>query len=58
MFKMVGLMVSTGLPWQYWERQDEEIIATALEVIRRMNGGKGKSTNSSGRFANGPQMSG
>lgn len=34
----IGLSIATGLPWQYWERQTDEVIATALDVLERAHG--------------------
>lgn len=37
---MIGLAVSTGLPWEYWADQDDEVVATALDILSRARGGK------------------
>jgi hypothetical protein len=54
---MIGLSVSTGLPWQYFDRQDDEVIATYLDILRRARGKmKGSAPNETPGRA--PQMSG
>jgi hypothetical protein len=37
---MIGLSVATGLPWEYWARQDDEVVSTALDILARAHGGK------------------
>lgn len=54
---MIGLSVATGLPWEYWARQDDEVIATALDILDRARGGKG-SGKPSEAHERAPQMSG
>jgi hypothetical protein len=56
---MIGLSVATGLPWQYFERQDDVIIATYLDILRRARGKPGKgSSDGATAMARAPQMSG
>lgn len=35
---MIGLSIATGLPWEYWARQDDEVVATALDILNRARG--------------------
>lgn len=35
MHVMIGLSVATGLPWQYWARQDDRVVATALGILSK-----------------------
>lgn len=53
---MIGLSVSTGLPWQYFERQDDEVIATYLDILARARGRKAGTPGEANKAA--PQMSG
>lgn len=53
---MIGLSVSTGLPWQYWADQDDQVVATALDILRKARG-KTKGEQGSG-MAKPPRMSG
>lgn len=52
---MIGLSLASGLPWQYWARQDDEVVATALDILARARGGR--AANPSGAHQ-GPKMSG
>lgn len=42
MYVMIGLSVATGLPWEYFERQSDQVVATYLDLFERARGGKGK----------------
>jgi hypothetical protein len=53
---MIGLAVATGLPWEYWARQDDEVVSTALDILSRARG-KGAGTPSEAH-ERAPQMSG
>lgn len=53
---MIGLAVATGLPWEYWARQDDECVATALDILSRA---RGKGSPAPGEaHERAPQMSG
>jgi hypothetical protein len=55
---MIGLAVATGLPWEYWQRQDDEVVATALDILERARG-KGRPTPQGGdTMQRAPLMSG
>lgn len=53
---MIGLAVATGLPWEYWGRQDDDVVATALDILARANG-KGRAEPSQAH-ERAPMMSG
>lgn len=54
---MIGLSVTTGLPWQYWARQDDRVVATALDILRKARGtSRGTAPNEA--MARAPKMSG
>jgi hypothetical protein len=36
------LSVATGLPHEYFGRQDDEIVATYLDILKQAHGGKGR----------------
>lgn len=40
MYVAVGLSVRTGLPWEYWARQDDRVNATALDILKQAHGGR------------------
>lgn len=52
---MIGLSVATGLPWQYWARQDDRVVSTALDILKRARGSKRASQDDDERK---PMMSG
>lgn len=55
----IGLSVATGLPWQYFEWQDDEIVATYLDILNRARGkGAGKGAPGGTTMGRAPQMSG
>jgi hypothetical protein len=53
---MIGLSVATGLPWQYFELQTDEVNATYLDILERARG-KGSATPDQAH-ERAPQMSG
>ena len=57
---MIGLSVATGLPWEYWADQDDAVVATALDILRKARGGKarGSAPNETPSAGRAPQMSG
>ena len=40
MYVAVGLSVATGLPWEYWSRQDDRVVATAVDILKQARGGR------------------
>lgn len=41
----IGLSIATGLPWQYWADQDDEVVATALDILERARSSKKRPTD-------------
>lgn len=53
---MIGLSVATGLPWEYWADQDDEVVSTVLDILERA---RGKGPGSPGEaHERAPMMSG
>jgi len=52
---MIGLSVATGLPWEYWAEQDDQVVATALDILKRA---RGKAKGNALDGATQPTMSG
>lgn len=42
MYAMVGLSLATGMPWEYFADQDDRIVATYLDILKRSRGTAGK----------------
>ena len=39
MHVMIGLSIATGLPWEYFAEQDDQIVSTYLDVLKRARSG-------------------
>lgn len=56
MRNMIGLSVTMGMPWEYFASQDDEVIATYLDILERASK-RGKSSSGEAHQA-APRMSG
>lgn len=36
---MIALSLRSGLPWEYWARQDDRVIATAAAIVENASKG-------------------
>lgn len=57
---MVGLSVATGLPWEYFGRQDDQVVSTYLDILKKARGGKraAGAGEPAGAMTRAPKMSG